>query len=142
MKTDKLERKLRFLMGGVSPYYLWEMSPEAIENQIPKNSVKVYHQIYDICNILKLDRKVVDKLWWKTYFDRQDLPKYDKNYPVKMKKDNKDVKVYGNTTRGLRQNTIRVPKKCRKTAWKRFYKLFPERKPEIEYKHHEYIKLK
>jgi hypothetical protein len=46
---------------------------------------------------------------------------YRKNTPKKSERDNKDVKV-GSGWDNI--NKIRYPKKCRKTAWKRFYKLF------------------
>lgn len=45
--------------------------------------------------------------------------------PIKEGRDNKDVLVGSG---GDNQNKIRYPKKCRKTAWKRFYKLFPQLK--------------
>lgn len=42
-------------------------------------------------------------------------------------RDNKTVRIGSG---GSNRNKIRYPKKCRKTAWKRFYKLFPNLKPE------------
>lgn len=42
------------------------------------------------------------------------------------KQDNKDITIGSG---GSNKNKIRYPKKCRKTAWKRFYKLFPNLKP-------------
>jgi hypothetical protein len=44
-------------------------------------------------------------------------------------RDNKDATV-GSGNCGSNANTIRFPKKCRKTAWKRFYRLFPHLKNE------------
>ncbi len=41
-------------------------------------------------------------------------------------RDNKNITV---GSKGSNSNKIRYPKKCRKTAWKRFYKLFPHLKP-------------
>lgn len=46
--------------------------------------------------------------------------------PIQQRRDNKDVLV-GSGWSNI--NKIRYPKKCRKTAWKRFYKLFPHLKP-------------
>lgn len=43
--------------------------------------------------------------------------------PERIRKDNKDSLNLGNGNDNW--NKIRFPKKCRKTAWKRFYKLFP-----------------
>ena len=50
---------------------------------------------------------------------------YKRNWNVKEGRDNKDVRVGSG---GENKNSIRYPKKCRKTAWKRFYKLFPHLK--------------
>jgi hypothetical protein len=50
---------------------------------------------------------------------------YRRNTPKKSERDNKDVMVGSS---GDNINKIRYPKKCRKTAWKRFYKLFPHLK--------------
>ena len=48
------------------------------------------------------------------------------------RKDNKDYINYGSS--GSNRNKIRYPKKVRKTAWKRFYRLFPSLDPEREKK--------
>lgn len=42
--------------------------------------------------------------------------------PSRNRKDNGQSKVGSG---GSNRNKIRFPRKCRKTAWKRFYKLFP-----------------
>jgi len=42
--------------------------------------------------------------------------------PKNPRQDNKD---YINGSGGSNCGKIRKPKKCRKTAWKRFFKLFP-----------------
>lgn len=42
--------------------------------------------------------------------------------PISVRKDNGQQKVGSG---GSNRNKIRFPRKCRKTAWKRFYKLFP-----------------
>lgn len=59
---------------------------------------------------------------------REEKFKYRRQYnrkPIAIRRDNKDVKVGSG---GSNRNKIRYPKKCRKTAWKRFYKLFPHLK--------------
>lgn len=53
---------------------------------------------------------------------------YNSSYYNTMPKlPRQDNKTYRNTGTGNLHNggRIRYPKKCRKTAWKRFYKLFP-----------------
>jgi hypothetical protein len=46
------------------------------------------------------------------------------------RQDNKDFINTGSA--GSNANVIRFPKKARKTAWKRFYRLFPSLKPQEE----------
>ena len=46
--------------------------------------------------------------------------------PAQVKKDNKDC--FASTRWNSNKNKIRYPRKVRKTAWKRFYKLFPHLK--------------
>lgn len=50
--------------------------------------------------------------------------------PDNPKQDNKTYKSGGGPN--WNSKTIRYPKKCRKTAWKRFYRLFPDLKPDEE----------
>ena len=50
-----------------------------------------------------------------------------KKMPSNPRQDNKSYVNYGN--RDGRAGRIRFPKKNRKTAWKRFYKLFPSLRP-------------
>lgn len=49
--------------------------------------------------------------------------------PTQIRKDNKTVRVGSG---GSNRNKIRRPRKVRKTAWKRFYKLFPNENPDNE----------
>lgn len=65
---------------------------------------------------------------WSYYRDYQrSLHKKNLRNNKPESKDNKD---YFNGGGGSNRNKIRYPKKCRKTAWKRFYKLFPKLKPD------------
>lgn len=51
-----------------------------------------------------------------------------KKKPIRVRKDNKDVINHGGSRHsGFRR--VRYPKKGRRTAWKRFYKLFPSLDP-------------
>jgi hypothetical protein len=65
----------------------------------------------------KYNRKSFMKLSLRSFWTR--------TKPVKESRDNKDVLVGSS---GDNCNKIRYPKKVRKTAWKRFYKLFPHLK--------------
>jgi len=52
-------------------------------------------------------------------------------YTARSKPERKDNKDYLNRGNGCsNRNKIRYPKKVRKTAWKRFYRLFPSLDPE------------
>lgn len=58
-----------------------------------------------------------------------------KEYNRALKPERKDNKTYINRGSGHHNpNPIRYPKKVRKTAWKRFYRLFPSLDPEREKK--------
>ena len=52
--------------------------------------------------------------------------------PIREYKDNKGYINSRNTGSPSNRSRIRYPRKKRKTAWKRFYKLFPHLKPETE----------
>ena len=53
------------------------------------------------------------------------VDRYDANFTLDFR-DNKDRIIY---TVGGGSSRIRYPKKIRKNAWKKFYKLFPKLKP-------------
>lgn len=58
-----------------------------------------------------------------------------KEYNRALKPERKDNKTYLNRGNGCSNaNKVRYPKKVRKTAWKRFYRLFPSLDPEREKK--------
>lgn len=91
-------------------------------NSIPK-FIQLHKQIWDLYCELKLNP---DELY---EIVKEVISLRDKNYaglertPTRSKKDNGAIKVGSG---GFNRNKIRFPKKCRKTAWKRFYKLFPD----------------
>jgi hypothetical protein len=58
-------------------------------------------------------------------------------YKNTLKPERKDNKTYINRGNGDARHSIRYPKKVRKTAWKRFYRLFPFLDPERENKPNE-----
>ena len=68
------------------------------------------------------------KHWEVTRYDQKTLNKKYKSTCAPARQDNK---TYINKGNGYSHpNKIRYPRKARKTAWKRFYKLFPHLKPE------------
>jgi hypothetical protein len=63
-------------------------------------------------------------------------------YNQALKPERKDNKTYLNRgSGGSNANTVRYPKKVRKTAWKRFYRLFPSLDPEREKKLNEELTM-
>jgi len=89
-------------------------------------NIKFINDIYDKLNI---DNSRY--LHWEYYFKyQQKIHNNTKNNSKPPRQDNKTYINYGSG--GSNWPTIRYPKKCRKTAWKRFYKLFPHLKPKEE----------
>ena len=60
----------------------------------------------------------------KKYYKNKNGINYN-SMPKEPMQDNKTYSLSSYSTNYYNPNTIRYPKKCRKTAWKRFYKLFP-----------------
>jgi len=75
-------------------------------------------------NLLE-DELVIEWLYFK--HERRIERRFYNSMPKRNRSDNKDHKSGSGFSNG-NANTIRYPKKCRKTAWKRFYKLFPHLK--------------
>lgn len=76
----------------------------------------------------KYDEEGMREFFKLAELNSQKKPKY-KNYnqmPKGVTKDNSDGINFKNG--GSNSSSIRYPKKNRKTAWKRFYKLFPRLK--------------
>jgi len=65
---------------------------------------------------------------WRYYRGLQIVQNREtKSMPKQLRKDNKTYINYGSGN--CHSSRIRYPRKKRKTAWKRFYKLFPHLKP-------------
>lgn len=67
----------------------------------------------------------ITSIWFIINRSRDIQRKEYKQKPTKIRKDNGTEINYG--TGNSNRNKIRFPKKCRKTAWKRFNRLFPNR---------------
>jgi hypothetical protein len=121
INSKKIQRKLKFLCSKQSPHKIDDYTTylkltEQFKTLEPHNT---------ICKIfMELKYSITDAniFWVKTYKE------YNKNKidyttsPKIERKDNKYVMVGSGRSN---KNTIRYPSKKRKTAWKRFYKLFP-----------------
>ena len=87
-------------------------------------AIKV-HSLYDKAGI---DEKLRIVHWDMTYNIHLLNHRFYTENTKPERKDNKSYINYGN--RDGKAGRIRYPSKKRKTAWKRFYKLFPHLKPE------------
>lgn len=74
---------------------------------------------------LKYTDEDARRYWFKAYEEHKLVRAEYNRKPKDKRQDNKD---YYNGNGGSNSNKIRYPKKCRKTAWKRFNKLFPNAK--------------
>lgn len=102
-------------------------------DQYPKHEVKKLENVKfanDTYDQLGIDEKS-RHLHWEYFFKYQQKIHNDTKHNKKLpRQDNKDYINYGGGASSW--PTIRYPKKCRKTAWKRFYRLFPHLKPKDE----------
>ena len=83
--------------------------------------------IIDIFRKYDISNAEAHKFWFTTLSERNRQHRLYKQKPNKVRQDNKTEINYG-TGYNTNRSTIRYPKKCRKTAWKRFNKLFPDLK--------------
>ena len=69
----------------------------------------------------------IKKIWVSKSIEKGRNQRIQNLTPPPEGRDNKDVHAFGSGNRN--RNSIRYPKKNRKNAWKKFYKLFPSLKP-------------
>jgi hypothetical protein len=115
-KDRKLKRRLNHLIYN----YLFRGSdPFAISNPIMDEMNELFKKL-----------NIFDKhsyVFCRPTARRRYYRKYDSS-PKPERKDNKTYINFGSGSSG--SSMIRYPSKKRKTAWKRFYKLFPHLKNE------------
>lgn len=117
--TTKENRKMKNLMGTLTPVSLsnYESSKEFFRDN-------KYHELFTLIKKFGLETdSEIRKIWVPIRRTRMQVRAQYNKIPNKVRQDNKNSINWGNG-RG-NANKIRYPKKCRKTAWKRFYKLFP-----------------
>ena len=84
----------------------------------------IIHNLYENSGVVEYDWLI----HWAHYKYQQLILNKKYNIIAKLpRQDNKSYINYGN--RDGKAGRIRFPRKVRKTAWKRFYKLFPHLKP-------------
>jgi hypothetical protein len=128
MKKIELHR-MYHLMGNLRPDSDEEKIRKIVnENTHLKNtSITDLGELYDLFHLSGLSKDEFMKLWWQKHIEREKSRRVYRQTPIRVRQDNKTTINYG--TGNSNRNRIRYPKKCRKTAWKRFYKLFPHLKP-------------
>jgi hypothetical protein len=124
MSRKKQERRMVTLMGE-----LHQMDRETVE--LRKND-KTYHyygldeinkyvELYKIIDKLEIHPDIVNRLWSRLQqASRKRKAQYNRK-PIPVRKDNPNL--YGGEFRG--GGYLRIPRRSKKNAWKRFYKLFP-----------------
>jgi hypothetical protein len=116
---------LRVLEGQEE--YLKTTKKNALGNDCFKKLLEIrkIHNLYQKAGVLEGDYLA----HWTTERTIQRI-KHDQ-YNRGLKPERKDNKDYINRGNGCsNRNKVRYPKKVRKTAWKRFYRLFPSLDPE------------
>lgn len=129
-KKDKQKvRRLNFIISQLSSYLpieqvkKWEEDTSYTSFRSKLESLKEMHEIFDYFDIKDQYRYA---FFAKVKYQQKARHSEYLVKPILIKKDNKD---YTHGSGGSWRNVIRYPRKKRKTAWKRFYKLFPRLKP-------------
>ncbi|MEO6304840.1 MAG: hypothetical protein ABIP51_16890 [Bacteroidia bacterium] len=139
MKNSEL-RRINYLawQQPSTPKYFWDPPGKKKEFTL-KNELKRLIELYRPENKIKYFEDVIElyKLFIKTgwrdlecldYWEKIQLEKFKKRVykqkPIPVRKDN--FNIYEGQEVPLLCGTRRRPRKCRKTAWKRYYKLFPK----------------
>lgn len=131
--TKKETRRMRYLMSLNWPHVDEEfkriLADSANWRSVPENT-KQCVEIFELAKKAGMNDAALKSAWTREYFNYRRIsyrsgPIYGKM--PKIRQDNKTSINYGSGSGSW--PTIRYPKKCRKTAWKRFYRLFPKLDP-------------
>jgi len=128
--VDKLSKKkyehLIHLIRSTSPWS--SLGIKTIEEHMPTSRRKpllVAKEILSIYEEAGIEEKNWSKHWEYHRLEQMDIKK---SYKKMARPPRQDNKTYLNTSPewgSSNKNKIRFPRKVRKTAWKRFYRLFP-----------------
>lgn len=89
-------------------------------------TTNIHTEIYSISEELGMNEQETMEMWRQLKSDRFYSQRDYFLRPDKIRKDNKQTINRGSGNQGSLMDMVRFPKKSRKTAWKRFYKLFPQ----------------
>jgi len=126
MNPKKKDKRIAYLKSTLKPLTK-EMALEWQKHGwIKKGEYTKYLELY---KFIGLPDEEILKEWYIIYnvSNYYSSSLYDK-MPQAVHRDNKSALKVGSC--GYNKNPIRFPRKKRKTAWKRFYKLFPHLNPE------------
>ena len=127
MKQRKQHRRLEYLLTKYWPME-YDRFLEISKDGWP--SASGYEEIFDLAKNLHIKMNDLYRRWRIIHAFRA-KDKMDNKYGRMPKSPRQDNKTYINKGNGHPQRGwLRYPKKKRKTAWKRFYKLFPHLKPD------------
>jgi hypothetical protein len=87
-----------------------------------------YSSIHGLYEKLGLTEEMYCKHWYSHFKKQQKIHEHYNDMVKPLRKDNKTYINKGNGD--SHPGKIRFPRKARKTAWKRFYKLFPALNPD------------
>jgi hypothetical protein len=128
------------------PLHVLEGQEEYLKNN-KKNSLgnNCYKKLLDIRKIHDLYQKagISEANYLAHWTVQRSIRRVEtEKYNTSLKPERKDNKTYINRGSGHSNgNSVRYPKKVRKTAWKRFYRLFPSLDPEREKKLNEELTM-
>lgn len=118
------ERKFKTLMRSLVPVpqISWDANPATFSASRRSRDRAKYFEVYHLAHEKGLSEDQLRKEWMQESRERLRRHAEYRLKPVQSRQDNKDQRVGSG---GSNRTTIRFPKECRKTAWKRFWKLFP-----------------
>jgi hypothetical protein len=125
MKVDREQKVIDHFL------YIEKTAKELEEGPSAFIAVKLRNVLrcWNLYNKVSDDIESIIHHWHESYKEQQEL---HASYSKMAKPPRQDNKTYLNTSPSgyaSNRNKIRYPKKNRKTAWKRFYKLFPHLDP-------------
>lgn len=132
---DKLsDKKLKHLIHLVRATSPWStLGVQTIEKCDPTSRRKPLAVAKEIISLYE-EAGVEEKDWeyhWEYYrLHQRELRMVYKSMARPARQDNKTYLSKQTTWGATNRNKIRYPRKVRKTAWKRFYRLFPHLKEE------------
>ena len=124
--TKRQERRLHYLMSVLPsiPRSLVEIIEKKNWKACPHyGNLKLYKELFRLFDKKQFTPEQAHNYWIAYRSVRRSEHHVYNQHPARPRKDNKDTINYGSG--GGNRGSIRYPKKTRKTAWKRFYRLFP-----------------